>query len=63
MCHSDPGGCAGVPQVILVNLPLSGPHYQTSTVESEVHRGEWTLHADGLQDAGDPKTHELHAAV
>lgn len=53
MCHSDPSGCAGVPQVVLVNLPLGGSHYETGTIQGEVHRGEWTLHSDGLQNTGD----------
>lgn len=47
VCHSDPGGGAGVPQVILVDLPLSGSHHQTSPILSEVYGGQWTFHPDG----------------
>lgn len=54
--HGDPSGCAGVPQVVLVNLPLSGSHDQTSTIQSKIHRGEWTLHPDGLQNTWRYKT-------
>lgn len=53
MCHGDPGGGAGVPQVVVVDLPLSGPDYQTSTVRSEVYRGQRTVHPDRPQDTGD----------
>lgn len=60
MCHSDPGGGAGVPQVILIDLPLSGSHYQTSTVQSEVYRGQWTVHPDGPQDTADTHAHIMH---
>ena len=50
VCHSDPGGGAGVPQVVLVDLPLSGSHHQTSPIKSEVHGGQRTVQTDGPQD-------------
>lgn len=52
MCHGDPGGGAGVPQVVLVDLPMSGPEHQTSTVQSEVHCGQRAVHTDRLQAGG-----------
>lgn len=32
MCHSDPGGGAGIPQVILVNLSLGSSDHQAGAV-------------------------------
>lgn len=46
MCHSDLGGGAGVPQVVMVDFPLSGSHHQTSTIQSEVYCGQWTVDPD-----------------
>lgn len=60
VCHSDPSGGAGVPQVVMVDLPLSGSHHQTGAVQSEVHRGQWTVHPDGPQDTGDTNAHIIH---
>ena len=51
MCTSDPGGGAGVPQVVLVDLPLSGSDHQTGTVWSEVNRGQRTVHPDRPEHA------------
>lgn len=58
MCHGDPGGGARVPQVILVDLPLSWSYHQAGTIEGEVHRGQQTVHPDGSQDTS--VTHGQH---
>lgn len=53
MGHGDLGWCAGVPQVVLVDLPPSGADHQANAVQREVHRGERTLHTDRRQDSAD----------
>lgn len=58
MCHGDLGGGARVPQVILVDLPLSWSYHQAGTVQGEVHRGQQTVHSDGSQDTS--VTHAQH---
>lgn len=63
MGHCDPGGGAGVSQVVLVDLPVSGPDHQPSTVQSEVHSCQRTVHADGPQDAGDADEHAVKHKV
>lgn len=49
--HGDPHGGAGVPQVVLIDLPLCGAHHQTGTVRSELHWCQRTLCADVAQDS------------
>lgn len=56
MGHGDLGWGAGVPQVVLVDLPPSGADCQADTVQREVHRGERTLHTDRRQDSADTQT-------
>lgn len=53
MGHSDAGGGAGVPQVVLVDFTLSGSNHHTGSIQCEVHRGQRTVYSDGSQDAGD----------
>ena len=47
----DSGGGAGVPQVVVEDLPLRGAHHQPRAVRREVYRREGAVHPDGPQHA------------
>lgn len=46
VCSRDPGGGAGVPQVVLIDLTLSGPHDQTRPIRKEVYSRQRTLRSE-----------------
>lgn len=53
VCGRGPAGAAGVPQVVLVDLPLGGAHHQPRAVRREVHRGQRGVGPDGPEDAAE----------
>ena len=46
------GWGAGVPQVVVVDLPLGGAHHHPRPVRGEVHRRQRSVRTDHTQDAG-----------